>query len=79
MVHDLRNPLSAVQAGGSALIAREPRAEGVLGWATRIIDNISRADQMVRDLLDAMRVQAGARLTLEIKPCDLVEVVRRRS
>lgn len=75
LAHDLRNPLSAARAG-AALIARDPRAEGVTGWATRIIDNISRADQMVRDLLDAMRVQAGARLTLEIKPCDLVEVVR---
>jgi hypothetical protein len=30
---------------------------------------------MVRDLLEAMRVQTGARLALELKPCDLVEVV----
>ena len=75
VAHDLRNPLSAAQAS-AALIARDPHAKGVANWATRIIDNISRADRMVRDLLDAMRVQTGARLTLEIKPCDLVEVVR---
>jgi signal transduction histidine kinase len=76
VAHDLRNPLSAAQAS-AALIARNPHAEGVTGWATRIVDNISRADRMVRDLLDAMRVQTGARLALEIKPCDLVEVVRQ--
>jgi signal transduction histidine kinase len=76
LAHDLRNPLSAAQAS-AALIARDPRADGVTSWATRIIDNISRADRMVRDLLDTMRVQTGARLTLEIKLCDLVEVVRQ--
>ena len=76
VAHDLRSPLSAAQAS-AALIARDPHAQGVANWATRIIDNISRADRMVRDLLDAMRVQTGARLTLEIKPCDLVEVVRQ--
>ena len=76
VAHDLRSPLGAAQAS-AALIARDPHAEGVTSWATRIIDNISRADRMVSDLLDAMRVQTGARLTLDIKPCDLVEVVRQ--
>ncbi len=76
VAHDLRNPLGAAQAS-AALIARDPHADGVAGWAARIIDNIGRADRMVRDLLDAMRVQTGARLTLDIAPCDLVEVARR--
>jgi signal transduction histidine kinase len=76
VAHDLRNPLNAAQAS-AALILRDPRADGVTSWAARIIDNISRADRMVRDLLDAMRVQTGARLTLEIKSCDLVEVVQQ--
>jgi signal transduction histidine kinase len=76
VAHDLRNPLSAALAS-AALIARDPHADGVASWASRIVDNISRADGMVRDLLDAMRVQAGARLVLEITPCDLVDVVRQ--
>ena len=76
VAHDLRNPLNAAQAS-AALIRRDPRADGVTSWAAGIIDNISRADRMVRDLLDAMRVQTGAGLTLEIKSCDLVEVVQQ--
>src|SRR4051794_19705323 len=32
---------------------------------------------MVQDLLDAMRVQAGARLPIELRACELVEIVRR--
>ena len=76
VAHDLRNPLGAALAS-AALIARDPHAEGVRDWATRIIDNIGRADRMVSDLLDAMRVQTGARLALKIQPCDLVDVVRQ--
>ncbi len=76
MAHDLRNPLSAAHAG-AALIARDPRADGVKGWAKRIIDNISRADRMVRDLLDAMRGQTGARLILNIEPCNLADIVHQ--
>jgi signal transduction histidine kinase len=75
VAHDLRNPLTAAQSS-AALILRDPQADGVTRWATRIIDNISRADRMLRDLLDAMQVQAGARLLLDIRPCELVEVVR---
>lgn len=41
VAHDLRNPLSAAQAS-AALIARDPRAEGVKSWAARILDNIVR-------------------------------------
>src|SRR4051794_19650912 len=39
VAHDLRNPLGAARAG-AALIARDPHADGVAGWAARIMDNI---------------------------------------
>ena len=76
LAHDLRNPLNAAHAA-AALIADHPKAEQVPRWAGRIADNISRADHMLRDLLSAMRAQAGVRLSLEISRCDLVEVVRQ--
>jgi signal transduction histidine kinase len=75
VAHDLRSPLSAAQAGAS-LILRQPGSAQVPRWAARIIDNIGRVDRMVQDLLDAMRVETGARLPLELEECDLVEVVR---
>jgi signal transduction histidine kinase len=76
LAHDLRNPLNAAQSA-AALIVREPRAEGVTRWATRIIENIGRVDRMVQDLLDAMRAQTGARLQIDIEACDLVEVAQQ--
>jgi signal transduction histidine kinase len=75
MAHDLRNPLNAAQAA-AALVLQRSASDDVSGWARRIIENIGRVDRMVQDLLNAMRVQAGARLHLEIVACDLVEVVR---
>jgi len=76
IAHDLRNPLNAAQAA-AALIGSRPQAKEVGEWAGRIIENIVRVDRMVQDVLNAMRVEAGARLQLEIEPCDLVEVVRQ--
>jgi signal transduction histidine kinase len=76
VAHDLRNPLNVAQSS-AALIVRNPDAEKVAHWASRIIENIGRVDRMVQDLLNAMRVQAGARLPIEIKECDLVEVARQ--
>lgn len=75
LTHDLRNPLNAAHASAS-LILKRPQAADVSAWARRIIDNVSRADRMLRELLDAMRVQTGARLQLELTACDLVDVVR---
>jgi signal transduction histidine kinase len=75
IAHDLRNPLSAVQAS-ARLILHKPASEEVPRWAARIAENVSRVDHMVQDLLDAMRVQSGARLELDIGEGDLVEVVR---
>jgi signal transduction histidine kinase len=40
----------------------------------RIERNMSRIDDMVGALLDANRLRAGQRLSLSLRPCDLVEV-----
>lgn len=76
IAHDLRNPLNAAQLAATA-IARRPDAQEVGDWAARIITSIGRVDRMVQDVLDAMRLQSGVRLPLEIGPCDLAELVQR--
>ncbi len=76
LAHDLRNPLAAARANAS-LILRKPQSERVPRWAARVADTVDRADRMLQDLLDAMRVQAGGKLPLELEQVDLVEVVRQ--
>ncbi len=76
LAHDLRGPLSAAKVN-AGLILRKPSGEQVPRWAARIADSIDRADRLVQNLLDAMRVQVGGRLALSLVECDLVDVVRQ--
>jgi signal transduction histidine kinase len=76
VAHDLRNPLSAAMTS-SMLILRRPHSESVPRWVMRVVENLERIDRMLQDLLDAMRVQTGARLPITITECDLSELVRR--
>jgi PAS domain S-box-containing protein len=73
--HDLRGPLTAVQMSAHLLIRNPGDAEHASRLAHRVLDNITRADKMIRDLLDASRLRAGHRLPLEIAHCDLREVL----
>ncbi|RKG95083.1 ATP-binding protein [Corallococcus carmarthensis] len=71
LAHDLRGPLSAAKMGAHALIRAPEKLEARRDLVLRIDRNIERADQMVRDLLDANRIQGGQRLPLRLDTCDL--------
>jgi signal transduction histidine kinase len=55
---------------------RKPGSDNVARWAARSVDAIDRVDRMLQDLLDAMRLDAGAQLPLDLTPTDLVQVAR---
>jgi signal transduction histidine kinase len=74
LAHDLRTPLSVAQTTAN-LILTKPDADELPSWAARIVENLGRVDRMLQDLLDGMRMESGARLQLELRPCDLVEIV----
>ncbi|WP_426752707.1 sensor histidine kinase [Myxococcus sp. Y35] len=76
LAHDLRGPLSAAKVN-AGLIQRKPAGEQVPQWAARITESIDRADRLVQNLLDAMRVQAGGRVPLTLEACDLRDIVRQ--
>ncbi|NPD28665.1 ATP-binding protein [Corallococcus exiguus] len=71
LAHDLRGPLSTAKMGAHALLRAPEKLEARRDLALRIDRNIERADQMVRDLLDANRIHAGQRLPLRLDTCDL--------
>lgn len=76
--HDLRTPLTSI---GCTLTMLD---EGVYGeldstGLKRVTDaqrNIERLINMVSDLLDLEKLEAG-RLTMELKPCDIKDVVEQ--
>lgn len=73
--HDLRTPLSAARMSAQ-LIVRTDDPERMRTLALRIEASLSRADAMIRDLLDANRINAGQKVALDFESCDLVATVR---
>ncbi|MCB9555786.1 MAG: PAS domain-containing protein [Deltaproteobacteria bacterium] len=75
--HELRTPVSVMRANAETLL------DGALDerdlaerFVTAILRNAERLSQLVSDLLDLARVEAG-RLTLEIVPVAISEVAQR--
>jgi signal transduction histidine kinase len=68
--HDLRTPLNVAKMGAQLLAEDVDPLERkrIVGM---ISDNMDRADQMIRDLLDISRIKAGESVPLEISECDL--------
>jgi PAS domain S-box-containing protein len=74
--HDLRTPLTAARVFAQ-IIKKEPGDPARIGaHSLRVVQNIDRADRMIRDLLDSNRVRAGQQLPLEREPAELTALVR---
>lgn len=69
--HDLRNPLSAAKIAAQLLARHPDEADLILKTADRIVRSVDRADNMIRDLLDANRIRAGEKLPLHRSQCRL--------
>ncbi|WP_158625256.1 PAS domain-containing protein [Corallococcus terminator] len=74
--HDLRNPLSAIQLGVSAMARREDLDERSRKSVTRIQNAAERATRMVKDLLDFTQARLGGGIRIERRPTDLHELAR---
>ncbi|HLL06168.1 MAG TPA: ATP-binding protein [Myxococcaceae bacterium] len=75
--HDLRIPLTAAKMSSQLLFRGGDDPLRLRKLAGRIADNIDRADQMIRDLLDTNRIKAGERLSLELDRCNLNEIAKQ--
>lgn len=75
--HDLRTPLTAAKMSSQLLFRGGDDPLRLRKLAGRIADNIDRADQMIRDLLDTNRIKAGEKLSLELDRCNLNEIAQQ--
>ena len=69
--HDLRNPLSAILLGTTALARREDRDARSTKAVMRIQSSAERAVRMVKDLLDFTQARLGGGIPVTPRPLDL--------
>ncbi|WP_309892677.1 PAS domain-containing protein [Archangium sp.] len=69
--HDLRNPLSAILLGTTALARREDLDERSTKAVMRIQSSAERAVRMVKDLLDFTQARLGGGIPVVPRPLDL--------
>jgi signal transduction histidine kinase len=76
LTHDLRNPLSAIQASTDLILRAPDQIDKVPILAARISENVKRIDRMIQDLLDASRVQFGEKIHFEVVEFELLALIR---
>jgi PAS domain S-box-containing protein len=79
--HDLKGPLSAIAAQAQLIqyrvSASTPDGERISRGAARIEQAAARMARLINELMDVARLRMGRPLTLDRKPTELVEIVRR--
>ncbi len=68
--HDLRNPLTVIQAQAQFILRTAGADETARRRAEAILTSTRRMSAMIRDLVDSARLESG-RLTLDRQPVDL--------
>ena len=75
LTHDLRTPLTTAKMCAHLISRRESEPGKIQKLCGQIADNIDRADDMIRDLLDANRIGVGQNLPVYRVQCDLRETI----
>lgn len=69
--HDLRTPLTAAKLNAQ-MLTKKMNADSVEHkLSQKVISNIVRTDNMIKDLLDANLIKAGGKIKLDVSLCQL--------
>ena len=71
--HDLRTPLGAVQGYAEMLELAGPLSEDQARFVQRILHQIGAMAELVEDLLDLAKIEAGVEMTMA--PCQMAAVI----
>lgn len=71
VTHDLRTPIAAAKMSAQLILRQSDTSQVIGKLASRIVENMSRVDDMVQDLLDSSRLRSGKKLELSFEKLDL--------
>jgi signal transduction histidine kinase len=74
--HDLRTPLSVAKISAQLIQRRSSNPEACQNLALKISHSIDRADDMIRNLLDANRIRSGEKLPLNIEHFEMSSFIQ---
>ncbi len=70
LTHDLRTPLGVSKLSAQVLAHRFADQADVQSILTRIDRNLTHADRMIQDLLDASQIKSGKLISIQASECD---------
>jgi signal transduction histidine kinase len=73
--HDLRTPITSAKTAAELIVRLTKESPKAAQLAFRVIDDLSRCDRMLGDLLDANRIRSGEKLPLDIRETKLVSLI----
>lgn len=76
LTHDLRTPLGASKLSTQLLALKFADREDVQTILSRIDRNLTHADRMIQDLLDASQIKSGKSISIQMKECDPCRIAR---
>jgi len=76
LAHDLRQPASNMMQDAKLILHLNPSPE-ISQWAGRIVKNGERMSTMLNELHDALAIQPGGRVALQLTQFDLMALARR--
>ncbi len=73
--HDLRTPLAVIKVGAQIVKRQSLEIKTIADTADKITMSVDRADRMIRDLLDANRINAGVGIPISVQECRLDSII----
>lgn len=75
--HDMRTPLTAAKLSAQMILRKIDDREAVKKYASTIINNLCRTDEMIIDLLDASKIRAGQKIDITMSLCDANDIGKK--
>jgi signal transduction histidine kinase len=75
LTHDLRTPLTAAKMSVQLMQRAPPKTAKNHNYLKSLNNSLERIEDMIRDLLDVTRINAGEEVPLMFKECNLREIV----
>lgn len=77
LTHDMRTPLTAAKLSAQMILRSLDNHESVKKYASLIVNNLNRTDEMIIDLLNATKIRAGQKIDVLMELCNANDIAKK--